>query len=141
MVVSRLALISFISLIISQDILSQKIIPRIDGFHGMYLKKDPTGKTNYPMVMGVAKDSPADKANMSTGYLIKEIDGIKTDLSIATMKEIEILLSGYEGKEVVLTLLDIYVPDKIIKLELKLAGKPATNQFGGLFSETGYPVK
>ncbi|MBO6525073.1 MAG: PDZ domain-containing protein [Balneolaceae bacterium] len=110
------------------SVFAQKFIPRVDGFHGMYLKKDPTGKTNHPMVMGVAKDSPADKANMTTGYLITEIDGIKIDLSTTTMEMVNLLLSGSEGTEVLLTLSDIYVPGKIIKLELTLAGKPTTNQ-------------
>lgn len=104
---------------------SQVIIPRVDGFHGMYLKPDPTENSNYPMVFGVAKDSPADEKNIRQGHLLTSIDGESTDLTQTSLELVNLMLEGTEGDKKLVTILS---KEQEFTFYLTLAGRPTMNQ-------------
>lgn len=51
------------------------------GLVGIYFSKDPSGETNYPMILGIVDGSPAEKVGLKIGQRIKSIDGKDADLS------------------------------------------------------------
>lgn len=67
------------------------------GLVGIYFSKDPSGETNYPMILGIVDDSPAEKADLKIGQRIKTINGRDADMSKVDQKTVLDWIKGLTG--------------------------------------------
>lgn len=89
-----------------------------NGSFGFAFNADATGGSNYFMIMGIAENSPAEKAGIKVGERLAKIDGKEVDISSMTMEDAMNILRGPVGGSLTLTFTDVNDINK--KREIKL---------------------
>lgn len=86
------------------------------GLVGIYFTKDPTGETNYPIILGIVDGSPAEAAGLKIGQRIKSVDSKSADMVTNSQQTILGWIKGVEGSTLELELTE---PNNTSKTESK----------------------
>jgi hypothetical protein len=91
------------------------LVTSAQGLVGIYFTKDLSGETNYPMILGIVDESPAEKAGLKIGQRIISIDGRDADLTKTSQ---ETVLSWVKGPTGTTLELRVTQPDDVTKSEI-----------------------